>query len=256
MRKILNNFKFIVISFIRLLFNYIGGGADCVICGNVTYRYPVCKKCRERYFEISRDALSNRCKVCGRELISTKNICSRCKKEHIINSGDNVTPLFSYRLWNKELVFLWKIKGERNLSFFFARLVDKALKILGYNIIVPVPPRKGKIKKNGWDQVDELCTILSYKYGYTVLKLLQRLSSEEQKKLGRKERLEAVKNSYRLANGKILKKELKKTGGKLPKEVCLIDDVFTTGSTVECCCKILKELNIDKINVLTLFIVD
>ena len=127
---------------------------------------------------------------------------------------------------------------------------------MNYQIIVPVPPRKGKIKKNGWDQIDELTNILEKLKGITRLKLLKRISQEEQKKLNREERLETIKTAYEIVNEKLFQRELKKVGGKLPKSVCLIDDVCTTGATTESCAEILKRAGIEEVNVITLFIVD
>lgn len=252
MRKI----KYFLIIFIRLFFSYLNGGQKCIVCGNISYIYPVCNKCQKKHFFIGKNITENRCEKCGRELVSTKKICSKCKEDPVLKNTNKVIPLFSYRLWNKELLFMWKIEGVRNLSFMFAGLIGRALKILGYNLIVPVPPRKGKIKKKGWDQINELCKILTGLYGITVVNLLERISVEEQKKLNRGERLETIKSAYKIADNDTLKKELKKTGGVMPEEVCVIDDVCTTGATIECCSEILKINGVRTVNVLTLFTVD
>lgn len=249
-------FKTIFFRAVRLIFNYINGGIDCIICNHQTFNYPVCGNCIKKYFSVDENLLKNRCLRCGRKLISTTNLCSKCKEEITLKNADFVLPLFSYRLWNKELLFLWKIQGIRNLSYFFASLINKAMKLNNLSIIVPVPPRKGKIKKKGWDQIDELCSILHGLYGYICLKILNRTTKSEQKKLTRNERLETIKNAYEIVCRQKMNKELKKVGGKLPKSVTLIDDVCTTGATVESCCKILKQFGVEEVNVITLFIVD
>ena len=169
-----------------------------------------------------------------------------CREEPVLKSTDMVIPLFSYRLWNKELLYKWKIQGERIFSPFFARLFYMALKELNQKTIVPVPPRKGKIKKNGWDQIDEVCRFLENRYGSKIIHLLQRNSTNKQKKLNREERLNTIQSAYSLI----------KNPEKIPEEVCLIDDVCTTGTTIECCAKILKEAGVKTVNVITLFIVD
>lgn len=254
--KVFYKIKFLIVKIIRLFFSYLNGGVNCIICGNTTFIYPVCRTCIKNYFSIDAKSLENRCEHCGRELISTKHFCTKCREASILKNTDYIFPLFSYRLWNKELLFLWKIKEVRNLSFLFSSFVNKALLLLNSEFIVPVPPRKGKIRKKGWDQINELCNILEIFYNYKVLKLLKRLSSEEQKKLNRQERLETIKNAYILESQKQLNKELKKNKGIIPEKICLIDDVCTTGSTIECCSKILKEAGVREINVITLFIVD
>ena len=142
------------------------------------------------------------------------------------------------------------------MSVFFAGLLSQALKKLKADIIVPVPPRKGKIKEKGWDQIDELCSLLEYKYGYRVLKLLERHTKVQQKKLDREGRLQQIGKAYFCVPEQVLKQRLKPYGGVFPEAVVLLDDVCTTGSTLESCAQILKEVGIKKITGITLFSVD
>ena len=153
-------------------------------------------------------------------------------------------------------MFRWKIQGEREFSPVFARMMKDSLNILGEKILIPVPPRKGKIRKNGWDQIEELCLFLERRYGFTVLRIMERNSTKQHKKLNRTERLETIKNSYSMCNKTLVNKELRKTGGVMPEKVCLIDDVCTTGATIESCAEILKEAGIKEVNAVTLFTVD
>ena len=115
----------------------------------------------------------------------------------------------------------------------FARILNHVLKQIGVEFIIPVPPRKGKIQEKGWDQIDELCNLLDYIYGFKILRLMERSTTLEQKKLGREGRLEQIGKAYHLASPSRIKKELKPYRNKLPDCVCLLDDVCTTGSTLE-----------------------
>lgn len=118
--------------------------------------------------------------------------------------------------------------------------------------VVPVPPRPGKIKKKGWDQIDELCFYLKNIYGVKVYKVLERLSKKQQKKLSRDERLQLIKKGYVLKNNKKIKSFLQ----NIPEKIVLIDDVMTTGSTIEACAEALKTAGVKTVVVITLFIVD
>ena len=243
-------------ALLRLLFVFIAGGERCRVCGKRTWYYPLCRECRKDFFSIKDSCLADRCKKCGKELISSNDLCLQCREKTVLFHTDSVWPLFSYRLWNKDLMFLWKSAGVRSLSDLFAKFVAEALKLKGVNIVVPVPPRPGKIQEKGWDQIDELCGQLKYRFGFTILPLLVRKTTGQQKKLDREERLKTIGKSYFLVEKKEVEKLLKPFKGEFPERVCIIDDVCTTGSTLENCAQVLKEAGIKVVDAITLFSVD
>ena len=256
----MNRIYFETVSFIKFLlrvfYSFINGGEECVICKKRTFLLPVCKKCENESFSLKSSADIKRCEICGKELISTDKLCLQCRESPVLKHTDFVLPLFSYRLWNKELMFKWKSQGIRPLSFYFARILSGFLREFGVDVIVPVPPRPGKIEKNGWDQIDELCTILKYHYGFKILPLLERHSVEQQKKLDRQNRLDSIGKSYFLRSDIQISRLLKPFQGTFPQQVCVLDDVCTTGATLESCAYLLKKIGIKKVMGVTLFIVD
>ena len=154
------------------------------------------------------------------------------------------------------------MQEKRSLSPFFASLVEnkicQAESIVGENSlqIVPVPPRPGKIRKNGWDQIDEICFYLKNGFGRKILPVLVRKSVIQQKKLGRIQRLESIGSSYEPAPGKKIRRILKHLpDGKLPDSVVLLDDVMTTGATLEDCSSVLKKMGVAHVYCVTLFTV-
>lgn len=242
-------------DFLRLVLNYAYGGGNCLVCGKETVLGQVCKECRENYlFKLCtpREGES-RCSVCGKLLLSESGTCMSCRKENIIESCDRVFSIVPYRLWGKTLMFHWKMLEKRGLSPLMAEMCHKAMdsRFEKGVAIVPVPPRPGKIRKKGWDQIDEISRFLEFRYGHKVLRLLRRVDSVQQKKLDRKHRLEDSGERYVLS-----KKGLKLKRENLPKRVIILDDVMTTGITVESCAKLLKSLGIEKVYALTVFIVD
>ena len=256
MKKLIFNIVLGIKSVLRLIFSLMSGGSGCLVCGTHTQFSIVCPQCVKKHFDIDFVFDVPRCRICGKPLICEKEICSVCREEPVIKALDLMLPLFPYKLWNKELMFLWKTQEVRQLSGFFAGLIARVLKKLDARIIVPVPPRKGKIKEKGWDQIDELCSLLEYKYGYRVLKLLERHTKVQQKKLDREGRLQQIGKAYFCVPEPVLQKRLQPYGGFPPESVVLLDDVCTTGSTLESCAQILKEVGIKKITGITLFSVD
>lgn len=230
------------------------GGTECIVCGNSSGMIPLCRKCRESLYDTQEVLSRRRCSVCGKELVSEDELCMECRKKKIFENSDRVIPLYDYRLWNKELLFRWKIQEERTLSAFFAEKIYYAVKDTGCQVVVPVPPRKGKIRKKGWDQVDEVCQFLEFRYGLEVLRVLERVSAQEQKKLDRSSRLETIGKSFSLVPEEKLEGILRPYGGSIPSSVCLVDDILTTGATAESCSAILKQGGAGKVFVVTLFI--
>jgi predicted amidophosphoribosyltransferase len=100
-------------------------------------------------------------------------------------------------------------------------------------VLVPVPPRPGKIRKTGWDQIDSLGKGLAKAYRKNhspylpVHQCLKRLPSPSQKALNQEDRRTNLLGRIRCVK-------------PIPPEVILFDDVITTGSTLNACAAALK----------------
>lgn len=221
----------------------------CAVCSKPSGNKPVCHVCTERYFSVPVPDKSF-CSCCGKKLISENDICMECRSLPLLVHTNGVFPLFSYRLWNENLLCRWKLNGDRGITAFFASLAAARLKQLeqmyGELKIVPVPPRPGKIRKQGWDQIQELTSVLRSVYGFSICNVLERRSEIQQKTLDREERLRSIGNGY----------FIKEDCGTLPSAVCIVDDVLTTGATIESCATRLKEAGVSEVFAVTLFSVD
>jgi len=214
---------------------------SCLVCGNVSLRsIPLCFKCQKKYLG-SPDSWDLRCRRCGRFLISAKELCVTCRNIAPFEEVDRVFPLYPYDMLGQELLVAWKIGGNFSLTSVFASCIARELENFPGFIIVPVPPRPGKIRKKGWDQIDLLSHELSKNYGASVLSCLRRFSQVQQKQLGREERALNLKGNIRCITPTV------------PKKVIILDDLMTTGATVETCAQVLKELNCEKVYAMTLF---
>lgn len=248
-------FKFLqgLLDVLRCCWSFFLGEEECLCCGLNSGIIPICRNCLQRKGQSSVE----RCFVCGKELVSEISICSSCRRKKILENVDFVYPLYGYRLWNKNLLFYWKYENIRTLSPVFASIVYEKIKEISSGEtcllpVVPVPPRPGKIRQKGWDQINELCFYLHNMHGIKIFPFLRRMTCIQQKKLDKKHRLEQTSKTFVLRPQNKIKRFLK----KLPETVVLVDDVMTTGSTVEACAAELKRAGIKKVAVVTLFIAD
>jgi predicted amidophosphoribosyltransferase len=128
------------------------------------------------------------------------------------------------------LVKSYKFGGARRVGHFYVECLKKGREALGCGkeaVWVPVPPRPGKIKKTGWDQIEHLARLMAGSYKIPVSRCLKRLPSISQKELDREQRRTNLK-------GRIL------TVSEAPETVILFDDIYTTGSTLDACAQALK----------------
>jgi len=217
----------------------------CALCGGVLFasdeiRQNLCKTCLGE-IESEQDA---KCEVCGKPLISEINICLPCRS-NTERSYERLWTLFPYTGKYRKLLTAYKFSKKLGIADFLAQ---KALEIIEQQpllkdaVIVPVPPRPGKIKENGWDQVEQLVKRMEKLSGYKINRCLKRRKSKVQKELTRMERIENLKGRIYLNLNK-----------PAPKTVLIIDDVITTGSTIEACAAILKENGAEKVYAFCLF---
>lgn len=241
-----------VYSGIQNSLSFLAGGSVCVRCGAKSYAVPLCKACRDRVTQFEPFFSERRCKKCGKILVSERGVCSECRVNTEKSSLDAVFPVHMYRLWMKDLLFTWKTDGQRTLTPFFAEIVYQAFRTIeensaeGFDGIVPVPVRPGKLKEKGWDQIEDLCTVLSRKYGLKILPVLERCAGVQQKTLNREERKGKLGASYVLKPSAVLS----------GKRFLILDDIVTTGSTMEKCAAILRENGAEGVSGLLLFMAD
>ncbi len=113
-----------------------------------------------------------------------------------------------------------------NFRHFLAESLYEVMVSNGWeNIpIVPIPPRKGKIRRTGWDQIDLLSRTLRNKYKIQVIKCLKRTDRVQQKTLHYAEREKHMENTLTLIKGQ------HRLDGY--PQLVLLDDVFTSGATL------------------------
>lgn len=224
-----------------LLSNFLAP-QTCVVCGCYSNRcIPLCPTCESVHFS-EPDSMEDRCTRCGRLLISAHVQCIDCRTVSPLQMIDRVYPLFSYDRTAQELLAAWKISGCFGLTGFFAHYLAQKLADFPAIPVIPVPPRPGKIRNKGWDQIELLARTLERAHRIPVLRCLHRTSSTQQKQLGREAREKNIMGNISLNKGLTV-----------PDTVIVLDDIMTTGATLESCAAVLKEASAACVYGLTLF---
>jgi len=233
-----------VVFFLRELFFQSG----CGVCGQPCISldeawYGLCDGCRGKIEQYLAETLElESCEYCGKPLISEQGSCLCCRRTGALGF-DRAIVLFPYAGIYKKLLRSYKFDKHTALGSFFGEIIRRTLVKKGLPVetaIVPVPPRPGKIRKMGWDQVEYLARLLEKGKGLPVSRCLKRLKSKSQKELSRENRLTNLK-------GRIMPKK------QIPKTALVIDDVITTGSTLDVCASALKEAGSQTVCGLCLF---
>ncbi len=148
----------------------------------------------------------------------------------------------------KKLIHELKYKNREDVGVFIGILLGKKLKdsCFSHDIdcIIPVPLHSKKFKQRGYNQLTQfgksLSTILGVEYCDQVL---QRVSFTKTQTF--KKRLDRFSNT----DSKFI---VENTKNMIGKHVLLIDDVVTTGATLESCCLELLKVENVKISLITM----
>ena len=113
-----------------------------------------------------------------------------------------------------------------------------------YDIILPVPISKKRYKQRGYNQTELIAREIRKRTDIELVTtcLYKEKNNVPQSTLNKEDRIENVKNAYIIKNSKIIK----------DKRVIIFDDIYTTGSTVNECSKLLKQNNVKEILVMTI----
>ena len=218
----------------------------CPICEEILSRREgrVCLRCRKRLPYIEEPL----CKKCGKPLGSQEQeYCLDCERQnHEFLCGRAV---FLYEKSFRRSVQRMKFNNHREYLDFYAeemaREGEKYLRQWRPRIILPVPVNRRKRRERGFDQSVLLAKRLSRLTGIPMDDgaLVRNRYTLPQKELDAGERKRNMKGAFTL-----------KKGVTLPEPVLLVDDIYTTGSTIDAVCRELKKNGIHRIYFLVLCI--
>jgi ComF family protein len=228
--------------------------SDCRLCGapliNIS-RLPVCDACLGAMRPIDGAV----CSVCGERLISPYafsdgaeircGLCQRAEPPYI-----KATAYGSYESGLRELIHLLKYDRVRTAANVLGRMLAEAIADLHplfteKVLLIPVPLYIRKLRQRGFNQ-SELIAREALKLARVQLELAtdvleRRRETQSQIGLSRHQRRENMRGAFAVA----------KASAVSGREVLVVDDVFTTGTTVSECARVLRRAGASKVYVAT-----
>lgn len=220
--------------------------SDCRICGepllNIS-RLPVCPDCLKSIVPIRGKV----CSICGERVLSNYAeagddgllrcpVCGRVNRPFA-----RAVAYGSYDGALRELVHLLKYKGVRPAAFALGRMLAQAVTILQSSftqnpvLLIPVPLYRGKRHQRGFNQAELIARCaLKFLHG-SQLKLstdilVRTRDTHSPIGLTSHQRRENLRGAFAVTRAEEV------TG----REILLVDDVYTTGTTVTECAKVLR----------------
>lgn len=211
----------------------------CPVCQSVISQKEsyICEKCQEKLQWIK----NPRCKKCGKPLEDTKKeYCKDCsRRKHFYEEGRAVW------VYNKELresIYRFKYQNKREYADYYVSCMlhtyGSWLRHLELDGIIPIPLHAKKKRVRGFNQAQVLAEKLAEDLQlplYTDLVVRQK-NTRPQKELNDKERQENLKNAFKIVRNDV---QLKR--------ILLVDDIYTTGATIDACARLLKTYGVGKV---------
>lgn len=223
-----------IFNFLELIYPRRCPVCECIleIGGN-----KICKTCKQKLPYIKEP----KCKKCGKSIEGEEvEYCYDCSRhQHEYEQG---VAVFEYDDQIKASIYRFKYKNKREYADFYVQEIIRCYgdKIKNWNpdVLIPIPLHKSKYKKRGFNQAEIVAKKIGKKLQIPVANkvLIRQKKTMPQKELSTKERQNNVKRAFKIVDNKV----------KL-QVVVLIDDIYTTGSTIDAATRVLKESGVYKV---------
>jgi ComF family protein len=218
----------------------------CPICCGIlrTDHKMICPECRKKIKYIKEPL----CKKCGKSvLLEEQEYCYDCsKRPHIFIQG---RALLTYEDHVKKSIYRFKYKNKREYAKVYANeiILQLGTSIANWKVdgIIPIPLHKSKQRSRGFNQAEILALELSKQLDIPCYSnLIERTRKTlPQKSLNDKQRINNLKNAFKMT-GNVVKL----------RKVILIDDIYTTGITMDSVAEVLLQSGVEEVYFITISI--
>jgi ComF family protein len=224
--------------------------SDCRLCGlplASSSLLPVCVECLESLQPTS----GERCVLCGERLFTgITQLCGECLSER--PPFVKASAYGSYDGGLRELIHLLKYEHVKPAADVLGRMLAETAADLAPQfdtknlpLVVPVPLHATKLRQRGFNQSELIAKAMTKQFSASVQLrlspelLLRKRATESQVGYTRQQRLANLRGAFRAAD------QVK------GRDILLVDDVFTTGTTASECARVLRRAGAERVWVAT-----
>lgn len=186
------------------------------------------------------------CSECEQSLDFLTGVCEICESNKFF--FDKARSIFFFDNTIQNLIHNLKYNEMKGVSEYLGKYTKRYLSKFEpfdeIDFVVPIPLHRVKKRSRGFNQSEFLTKEIAEQMNLTHIPnlILRKKFTETQTKLSRTKRQENVSDAFKL-NPKFNIEN---------KDILIVDDVFTTGATINSACKLLRNHNANKIYVLTI----
>jgi ComF family protein len=224
--------------------------APCRICGAILTNaslIPICRPCLDGFLPVPHPM----CQCCGRPFVSQvaadaiQPLCRLCRQNFFAFQRARSFGIYDDAL--SSAVVLLKYEGVKRLGEWFAarlaEMVERDPNSWQADLVVPVPLHPDRLRERGYNQAEMIARPLAKRLGlkFGSYLLVRTRPRPPQLVLSRTERWTSVRGAYATREGAAVDN----------LRVLLLDDVLTTGATLDSCSRALKKAGAKAVLALT-----
>ncbi|MFB6356442.1 MAG: ComF family protein [bacterium] len=224
----------------------------CFLCSRwistTHYEAPICSLNRHALPELS----NPHCYLCSKPMNETPTkepedsvVCGRCRTEERVLH--RTVAGFTYEEPMDSIIEHWKFDGNPQWGTWLGEQLKQATESYleeGWDVVAPLPMHPRRFNERGFNQTVQLAEIVSQYLDSTLVSLLRKdRHTPPQSSLSREERMNNLDGAFSLDTS-----ETKVTN----QSILLVDDIYTTGSTLQMAGEVIKKQNPSKIGAVVL----
>ena len=171
------------------------------------------------------------------ELTQSGPICPNCQP---LVPLTNIWVGTSYTGLNKDLIHRLKFeRAQASIKPIVQILAQRTPNFSHSTVIVPVPTATKRVRQRGYDQARLLARQLAGRKRVQMRRLLKRTGQVRQVGANRQQRLAQLQNAFYVPTKLI---------ARVPRQVVLVDDILTTGASLESAARVLLQVGVQRVD--------